>query len=121
MAKSQVLRWPSMLTGLKSCKFRAWAETVLHNQKLATVVVGQNEDWIYIRPCPSKVGVFSEMITRWHEICYDKYRERNFDPVDEVTITFLYNGTIYRGMFPLFNKPCENGFFQFKLTGTFVV
>jgi hypothetical protein len=121
MAKASVLRWPGLLKGWKTNKFKALANVVLYNQKMDLVVSSPSSDRLYIRPAPRHVEAFVEMITHWHEICYDTYRNRNFEPVDDVSITFLYNGTIYRGMFPYFNEPCENGFFQFKLRGTFVI
>lgn len=121
MKHGLVLRWPALAINVNVRRdFQEYVKHSLQNYELERIVSREQDTTLYIKP-QGGAGDFTDMINLWHHLYYNTYRNNNFDPFDEVTISWMYDGVIYRGMFPVDSAPCEYGFFKFKITGTFII
>lgn len=122
---TQVLRWPSQIEFSQADmdEFKANVANAFFTTKLPAerFVVAQSQTELYIKPHVLKRGAMTKAIQTWHNLLYPYYRVQNFNPTDSTSLSMLHQGTVYCGMFPVDSEANENGFFHFKITGTFKV
>ena len=122
---TQVLRWPSKIEESQTNidEFKAAVANAFFTTKLPAdrFVVTQSQTELYIKPHVLKRGAMTKAIQTWHDLLYPRYRVENFNPTDSTSLSLLYQGIVYCGMFPVDCEPNENGFFHFKITGVFKV
>lgn len=117
----QALRQPAMLVGSTHNHFMQLFTDAFYNKRADRITIGQLDDVMFFRPHKDKVEALIEVNKLWWKLCYDEYRNNNFEPHKDVSVTLLHCGVIYRDMFPYDTHPDEYGFFRFKLNGTFTI
>lgn len=117
MTNPVVLRWPSIKMSAHASRIlRRHINAALVNATPTRVVHHYNSDLLHIQPRPSDEVKFRIAIKKWHELTYDLYRQGNFYPTPETSISFVRDNKVYVNVYPYSETPGDYGYYKFKVS-----